>query len=185
MTTPMPSHGDPHEVPLDDTAVLPMYPASPAPAKRNALPWLIASAAIVGLCCGGAVIYAADDDSHTAQPSADSTPPGNHFVDVDASPTPTVVEPVASAPPVEGSTAKPTTSGPKVSAKPTATRADSPRPAPTITRPEPPPMPVTDPRFGTCKEANAAGYGPYRRGIDPEYAWYRDRNGDGLVCERR
>lgn len=46
-------------------------------------------------------------------------------------------------------------------------------------------MPVTDPRFGTCKEANAAGYGPYRRGIDPEYAWYRDRNGDGLVCERR
>lgn len=42
----------------------------------------------------------------------------------------------------------------------------------------------TDPRFGTCREANAAGYGPYRRGTDPEYDWYQDRDHDGLVCER-
>ncbi|MEU6744382.1 excalibur calcium-binding domain-containing protein [Streptosporangium sandarakinum] len=42
----------------------------------------------------------------------------------------------------------------------------------------------TDPRFGTCAEANRNGYGPYRRGVDPEYAWYQDRDGDGLVCER-
>lgn len=41
----------------------------------------------------------------------------------------------------------------------------------------------TDPRFRTCGAANAAGYGPYRRGIDEEYAWYVDRDGDGLVCE--
>jgi len=41
----------------------------------------------------------------------------------------------------------------------------------------------TDPRFATCREANAHGYGPYRRGIDPEYAWYIDRDGDGLDCE--
>jgi hypothetical protein len=27
----------------------------------------------------------------------------------------------------------------------------------------------TDPRFATCAKANAAGYGPYRRGVDPEY----------------
>lgn len=40
-----------------------------------------------------------------------------------------------------------------------------------------------DPRFRTCGSANAAGYGPYRRGADPEYAWYVDRDGDGLVCE--
>ena len=33
-------------------------------------------------------------------------------------------------------------------------------------------------------EANAAGYGPYQRGRDPEYAWYQDRDRDGLVCER-
>jgi hypothetical protein len=42
----------------------------------------------------------------------------------------------------------------------------------------------TDPRFATCKAAIAAGYGPYRRGVDPEYSWYRDADSDGVVCER-
>jgi hypothetical protein len=42
----------------------------------------------------------------------------------------------------------------------------------------------TDPRFGTCKEAIANGYGPYYDGVDPEYDWYIDRDGDGVVCER-
>ncbi|MEU6207521.1 excalibur calcium-binding domain-containing protein [Micromonospora musae] len=41
----------------------------------------------------------------------------------------------------------------------------------------------TDPRFSTCAKAKAAGYGPYRRGVDPEYHWYQDRDGDGTVCE--
>ena len=41
----------------------------------------------------------------------------------------------------------------------------------------------TDPRFDTCREAIAAGYGPYYRGQDPEYEWYQDRDGDGVVCE--
>ena len=41
----------------------------------------------------------------------------------------------------------------------------------------------TDPRYGTCKEANAHGYGPYYAGRDPEYAWYQDRDHDGVVCE--
>lgn len=40
-----------------------------------------------------------------------------------------------------------------------------------------------DPRFGTCKEANANGYGPYTQGRDPEYYWYIDRDNDGTVCE--
>ncbi|MGN6688504.1 MAG: GmrSD restriction endonuclease domain-containing protein, partial [Actinomycetales bacterium] len=40
-----------------------------------------------------------------------------------------------------------------------------------------------DPRFGTCKEATAQGYGPYVRGRDPEYDWYQDRDHDGVVCE--
>ena len=39
-----------------------------------------------------------------------------------------------------------------------------------------------DPRFSTCKLANAAGYGPYYKKLNPEYAWYRDANGDGKVC---
>ncbi len=41
-----------------------------------------------------------------------------------------------------------------------------------------------DPRFDTCGAANAAGYGPYSRGRDPEYRWYIDRDSDGLACER-
>lgn len=42
----------------------------------------------------------------------------------------------------------------------------------------------TDPRFATCREAIAAGYGPYVKGQHPEYDWYRDGDGDGIVCER-
>ncbi|MFG1943947.1 thermonuclease family protein [Nonomuraea sp. NPDC048826] len=56
--------------------------------------------------------------------------------------------------------------------------------APTETATPTPTSGGTDPRFRTCGAANAAGYGPYRRGRDPEYAWYQDRDGDGLVCER-
>jgi len=40
-----------------------------------------------------------------------------------------------------------------------------------------------DPRFATCAAAKAAGYGPYVQGKDPEYAWYRDGDHDGLGCE--
>jgi hypothetical protein len=47
-----------------------------------------------------------------------------------------------------------------------------------------PPAAKNDPRFPTCAAANAAGYGPYYRGTDPEYSWYIDRDGDGVVCER-
>ena len=42
----------------------------------------------------------------------------------------------------------------------------------------------TDPRFGTCKEAISNGYGPYVRGVDPEYDWYRDSDKDGVDCEK-
>ena len=42
----------------------------------------------------------------------------------------------------------------------------------------------TDPRFSYCYQAIAAGYGPYVRGQDPEYYWYTDADGDGVVCER-
>ncbi|WP_298746284.1 thermonuclease family protein [uncultured Serinicoccus sp.] len=41
----------------------------------------------------------------------------------------------------------------------------------------------TDPQFGTCAEALAHGYGWYVVGVDPEYHWYRDGDGDGVVCE--
>ena len=40
-----------------------------------------------------------------------------------------------------------------------------------------------DPRFRTCGDAIAAGYGPYVRGRDAEYDWYVDADSDGVVCE--
>jgi micrococcal nuclease len=40
-----------------------------------------------------------------------------------------------------------------------------------------------DPQFGTCADAKAADYGPYYRGKDPEYYWYRDGDKDGIACE--
>lgn len=47
----------------------------------------------------------------------------------------------------------------------------------------PPGSPGRDPRFSSCTDANAAGFGNYRRGRDREYAWYDDADGDGVVCE--
>ncbi len=66
---------------------------------------------------------------------------------------------------------------------PVAVAEPLPPPAP-IPPPVPPPDPGIDPRFDTCGDAIAAGYGPYRVGIDPEYDWYTDRDSDGIVCER-
>ena len=40
-----------------------------------------------------------------------------------------------------------------------------------------------DPRFGTCRAAIKAGFGPYKKGTDSEYSWYIDRDRDGVVCE--
>ncbi|MGZ6840295.1 MAG: excalibur calcium-binding domain-containing protein [Frankiaceae bacterium] len=58
-------------------------------------------------------------------------------------------------------------------------------PPPALAQAPPAPAPSAaaglDPRFPTCAAATAAGYGPYVRGIDPEYV-YVDRNGDGTVC---
>jgi len=62
--------------------------------------------------------------------------------------------------------------------------AAAPSPAPGPTTSTSVPLGATDPRFGTCREANAHGFGPYRQGVDPEYSWYQDRDHDGLVCER-
>lgn len=45
------------------------------------------------------------------------------------------------------------------------------------------PTPGADPNYGTCKQAKAHGAGPYRRDSDPEYHYYRDADGDGVVCE--
>lgn len=57
-------------------------------------------------------------------------------------------------------------------------------PTPTTKPTTAPPTASTDPRYDTCTAAKAAGaHTPYYRGADPEYAWYTDRDGDGVVCE--
>jgi hypothetical protein len=42
---------------------------------------------------------------------------------------------------------------------------------------------TTDHRYPYCYDVVAAGLGPYYRGVDPEYDWYTDADGDGVVCE--
>lgn len=63
------------------------------------------------------------------------------------------------------------------------TQAPEPKPEPAVTTP-PANDTGLDPQFSSCKKANEAGYGNYVRGTDPEYDWYRDRDGDGVVCEK-
>jgi len=72
---------------------------------------------------------------------------------------------------------------------PTVKSAQPPKPKP-IGEPKPQPAPEptaepesgADPHYGTCAEAKANGYGPYRSG-DTEYDWYKDQDGDGITCE--
>jgi uncharacterized membrane protein YhaH (DUF805 family) len=82
---------------------------------------------------------------------------------------------------------------PIASATPTASPTASPTPTQSLvpvstTGPEQvveqPVEAALDPRFRTCGDANAAGYGDYISGVDPEYDWYMDRDRDGIVCER-
>ncbi|HEX5331481.1 MAG TPA: excalibur calcium-binding domain-containing protein [Cellulomonas sp.] len=78
---------------------------------------------------------------------------------------------------------------PAVAPSPAATPVPAAAPAPAVVPApaavvEAPPAALTnDPEFATCKAAIAAGYGNYVRDKDPEYEWYNDRDGDGVVCE--
>lgn len=42
---------------------------------------------------------------------------------------------------------------------------------------------LTGQRYSSCTQVHAHKLGPYVRGKDPEYYWYRDGDGDGTVCE--
>jgi hypothetical protein len=66
---------------------------------------------------------------------------------------------------------------PRPAPSPSPTPPSSPSPS------QSPPADTLDPWFHSCDEANENGYGPYFRGQDFEYYWYRDRNGDGVVCQ--
>ena len=53
----------------------------------------------------------------------------------------------------------------------------------TTTTPPKVTTPSLDPRFNKCRDAKRKGYGPYRKGVDPEYWWYEDKDRDGVVCD--
>ncbi len=63
------------------------------------------------------------------------------------------------------------------------TQAPAPLVAPPPAVPPAAPAAGTDPRFKTCKDAKANGYGPYYQGVDPEYDWYQDADHAGIDCE--
>lgn len=92
---------------------------------------------------------------------------------------------------VLGVVATPTPSlTPTPTPKPTISATPTPSPsvtaAPKVTA-TPQPSASTralDPKFASCAEAKRNGYKrPYVRGINPEYYYYKDGDGDGVVCE--
>lgn len=131
--------------------------------RFGAISWGLVAGVLLVCCCGGIVGAIGDDDEPPSRPVVDSS--------ALATSTPSAVpRPIAPSP----------TKSPVVKASPTPKRTTgSPKPAPTTKKP----APKNDPQFDTCKEANANGYGPYVEGEDPEYDWYQDRDGDGVVCE--
>lgn len=129
-----------------------------------------------------ALVLAGCGSSDAATSAATPAVPATVTVTARAAPAPTVTvtaEPMAA---------------PTVTVRSTIEVTIKPKPAPTVT------VTVTtkpesdgsgdgngdsaglDPHFGTCGEANDAGYGPYTEGVDPEYDWYTDRDGDGVDC---
>ncbi len=72
---------------------------------------------------------------------------------------------------------------PSHAAKQSPPHATAPAKAPPAATPSTPAKSAQDPSYGSCKQARAHHAGPYVRGKDPEYAYYQDRDGDGIVCE--
>lgn len=151
-----------------------MPPPAPARSSWSTWPlWAKITVPAVGVITGLGVVSAlAPNDTTTERPAVQG------FLDTGDTTTPTIAattstRPAATTsttPPTVAATAAPTTAAPVTTA--------APPPAPPATA-----APSNDPRFGTCKEAKAHGYGPYVRGRDPEYSWYRDGDGDGVTCE--
>jgi hypothetical protein len=188
--------------------VLPELPtvrleARPEPAVRrpSAKPrWMSrgAAGAVAALVAAGGLLVAVTLSPDQARVTVLPTPPTpSRPGPVPTSPTPSgaVVDPVAAGPvaPSARSTrvAAPTTKAAAPKPTPTPTRRPTPKPAstptptPTAATPTPTPSPPgrTDKRYPSCAAVKRAGLGPYRAGVDPEYGWYRDKDGDGVVCE--
>jgi excalibur calcium-binding domain-containing protein len=153
-------------------------PHSPPRGRRRVQTAAALTAALASLLAIAAVLVAGGDQrpnsfsAATQSPAAPSPPPvttSEPPVPVEQSPRPSRSQPLRQAVPPQQQPppppSPPTTSSPSPSLSPS------------------PSADTVDPRFSSCDEANRNGYGPYRRDQDPEYWWYRDRNGDGVVCQ--
>lgn len=140
--------------------------SKPWPARHWVLTPLIALA--VGLGVGNIGGQTASRPSYLAEPAPAPT------ITVTAPPVTVTPEPVVV-------TLTPETIVITQTAPPPASAQSNPQPQPFVNAPQE--SKKTDPRFKTCKEAKANGYGHYRKGTDPEYDWYRDADHDGVVCE--
>ncbi|WP_433474128.1 excalibur calcium-binding domain-containing protein [Spirillospora sp. CA-142024] len=118
----------------------------------------------------------------STDPSEETKPPKQKVVVPPTSPTPTTPEDehtTRKAAPPTTPTEEPTEE-PSAQAPPTEEQPPTDEPQPSEE-----PDSDLDPRFDTCKEANAHDYGPYVKGEDPEYDWYVDRDHDGIDFEPR
>lgn len=126
--------------------------------------------AALGCAAGAALIPTSSPDA----PGGAATERAVAPVPTTAASSATEPEPSASASPAPDPTSAELTS-------PSATAKPPPRPSPSTARTSR--APSIDPRYDSCREARAHGYGPYYKGVDPEYYWYRDPNKDGVVCD--
>ncbi|PVU83822.1 hypothetical protein DDP54_13420 [Cellulomonas sp. WB94] len=141
--------------------------------------------------CGKQVTEQTAPDATSATPTPTLTPVTTPTPSA-PSPAPTAKPSTTSAPADPPATQAPapapaTTPAPAIAPAPAVAPAPAEAPAPAAPAPvvqAPPATSANDPQFATCKAAIAAGYGNYVQGNDPEYAWYNDRDGDGVVCEK-
>ena len=162
-------YGPPPNQPLPEQG--PGQPSQPVTGRWfTSKPAIATGAGLLGLGLGA--LFSGGDGSSTAEPLAGST--------VTSTATATATVEVTTQP----------QPAPTKTVKVTVTKKPKPAPTKTVTITARPKAqrsqstnPDLDPRFDTCKEANAAGYGNYREGEDPEYDWYDDRDNDGVVCE--
>lgn len=146
--------------------------------------WVVAWALLIGVSAAtagepsGSTITVADE-----QPTSTGTVQGLVGAAPTTSAKPTAAPAKTATTPVKASVKASTTAKPKttIATKPGTSTSTAPKPKPKTTAKTT--TSRTDPRFDTCKAANAAGYGNYREGVDPEYDWYQDRDHDGIVCE--
>ena len=180
---------EPYVAPVRPLYVVP-DPAA-APAGRRVVPlWVkIAVPALVAVAAGGiAAAGSGGEPSPTAVRTVATTAATAIPATTTARPATTAapVAPAVAAAPVATTvpaTAAPATTAPTTTPSSVATPTTAP---PTTTPPVVGSVPAggtTDRRYSTCKEAKSHGLGPYYRGRDVEYDWYRDADSDGIVCE--